>query len=344
MSEAVSPIPRPESPTRPQIPDPCLDYARIESPGDEPAPEKGVVDVAVLDMNHRYPNLGHSSVVETLLGIAQRERSELGNGAPKFRVLSYDVRSGGAVPVDASRFSLLVGTGGPGQLDPRRNDGCSETSQGIREDPSWEAPLFALFDRILDDERVAFLGICHSFGLLARWSGVAEAVKRGPEKGGKSAGVVRNYLTESARSHPWFAGLWQASGGAEIEVLDSRLFDLVPTGNGKVDVLAHEVPGGGPDGAMTMFEFARDADGVLPRVWGVNHHPEIGDRGLQRERLNRLAARGEVTEAWVKERRAALEAWVTSSRDERRLQLTSTFTFERPLRRYVARALAEKKL
>jgi hypothetical protein len=344
MPDRVSPILSPESPTRPKILDPSLEYARIEQPGDEPPAERGVVDVAVLDMNHHYPNLGHSSIVETLLGLAQRERAELGNGAPRFRVLSYDVRSGHALPVDASRFSFLVGTGGPGQLDPRRNDGSSETSQGIKEDPSWEAPLFSLFDRILDDERVAFFGICHSFGLLARWSGVADAVRRGPEKGGKSAGVVRNYLTESAHGHPWFSGLWQGSGGAEIEVLDSRFFDLVPTGHGKVDILAHEVPGGGSDGALTMFEFARDAEGVLPRVWGVNHHPEIGDRGLQRDRLNRLKARGEVTAEWVAERRAALEAWSASSKDERRLQLTNAFTFERPLRHYVARALARNRL
>jgi hypothetical protein len=93
-----------------------------------------------------------------------------------------------------------------------------------------------------------------------------------------------------------------------------------------------------------MFEFARHADGVLPRVWGVNHHPEIGDLALQRDRLNRLEARGEVTAAWVAERQAALEAWSAASRDERRLQLTNAFTFERPLHDYVVRALSEKRL
>ena len=316
---------------------------RVERPGDEPPRADGVVDVAVLDMNHRYPNLGHASVVETLLAIGHRERRALGARAPEFRVLSYDVRGGCAVPSDASRFAILVGTGGPGQLDPRRNDGVSEASQGVKEDPGWEAPLFALFDHVLADERAALFGICHTFGLLSRWAGVAEAVRRGPGKGGKSAGVVRNYLTGSARAHPWFAGLWQASGGPEIEVLDSRLFDLVPTGRGRADVLAHEAPDGGADGVVTMFELARDAEGVLPRVWGVNHHPEIGDRGQQRDRLDRMAARGEVSEAWIAERRAAMEAWSASQRQERKLQLTSAFTFERPLRRYVARALGEPR-
>ena len=30
-----------------------------------------------------------------------------------------------------------------------------------------------------------------------------------------------------------------------------------------------------------MMEFARDAGGVMPRVFGVNHHPEIVDRSRQ---------------------------------------------------------------
>lgn len=327
----------------PLFSDPSLQVLRVERSGDEPAPERGVVDVGVLDMNHRYPNLGHASVVETLLGLGHRERLALGKEAPRFRVLSYDVRSGGAVPSDASRFPILVGTGGPGQLDPRRNDGVSESSQGIQEDPSWEAPLFALFEKVVEDDGIAFLGICHSFGLLSRWSGVAEAVLRGPAKGGKSAGVVRNFLTPKAKEHPWFSGLWQGSADGEIEVLDSRLFDLVPTGKGSAEVLAWEAPDGGADGAVTMVEIARDSEGILPRVWGVNHHPEIGDKGLQRDRLARLASRGEVSPAWIAERRTALEAWNASEKDEQRLQLTSAFTFERPLRRYVARALAEAK-
>ena len=41
-----------------------------------------------------------------------------------------------------------------------------------------------------------------------------------------------------------------------------------------------------------MLEFAHVAGSALPRVWGVNHHPEIGDVGLQRERLQRLWENG----------------------------------------------------
>ena len=65
------------------------------------------------------------------------------------RVLSYDVRRTLQIPQSPNgRFQLYVGTGGPGHLDPRLNDGVREESQGIAESPAWEAPLFRLFDDI----------------------------------------------------------------------------------------------------------------------------------------------------------------------------------------------------
>lgn len=324
--------------------DPGLHYARVEKAGDEPGPERGLVDVAVLDMHHGFPNLGHESIVDTLLEIARQERAHL-PGAPEFRVLSYDVRAGCAVPKGlAGRFSIVVGTGGPGALDPRENDGVSEASQGVRESAVWEAPLFRFFDRVILDPSVALLGICHSFGLLARWSGAASAVLRPAEKGGKSTGVKGNVLTPAAMAHPWFSGLARANGGPGFRVLDSRLYDLIPTGKMAGLPLAFEEDGPErPGDAMTMLELSRDADGVGPRVWGVNFHPEIGDLGRQRVRLERLAERGAVTAAWLEERRRALDAWDASESAERGLQWTSSFTFEGPLRRIVARVLAERR-
>ncbi|HKC23588.1 MAG TPA: hypothetical protein VKF32_02545 [Thermoanaerobaculia bacterium] len=322
--------------THPLYDDPSLRYVRVQSAGDEPAPEPGVVDVAVLDMNHGYANLGHSSIVESLLTIANAERQAIGAAAPGFRVVSFDVRGHAAVPALAGwRYPIVVGTGGPGSLDPRENDGVAEFSQGIQEDPRWEAPLFRLFDRILADESTALLAICHSFGILARWSGFARPELRPRVKGGKSAGVVTNVLTPGAHAHPWFRGLWEEVGGDRIQVLDSRLYDLVPTGSNGFLPLAHEESGE----ALTMVELARGADGVTPRIWGVNHHPEIGDRGRQAARLARLESRGEVTHEWVDERRAALEAWNASAATEKRLQATAEYTFEAPLRRLVALAL-----
>ena len=319
-----------------------MSYARVDRPGDEPPPLRNMVDVAVLDMHHGFANLGHASVVDRLMRIGQEERKRLGASSPGVRIVSYDVRSGSAVPGSASRFALVVGTGGPGALDPRENDGVSPYSQGIREDPSWESPLWRFFDRVLSHRPTAFLGICHSFGLLARWSGFGAAVARSPEKG-KSAGVVSNLLTDEARTHPWFGGLYHASAGGRIQVLDSRLFDILPTGRGGAEVLAWEAtPEGAKGEAITMAELDRDADGT-PRVWAVNHHPEIGDAGEQRARLLRIAASRQLSESWLVERMQALEAWNASEAAERRLQITSSYTFEGPVRTILSRALVARR-
>jgi hypothetical protein len=276
------------------------------------------------------------------MSIARDERGRIGPGAPEFRVISFDVRAGGAVPVrNADRYPVVVGTGGPGALDPRLNDGVFVGSQGISEDPSWEAPLFRFLDRVLADERMSFLGICHSFGVLCRWAGAAEPVLRTPEKGGKSAGIVANYLTRAAFQHPWFGRLGRTCGGPRIEVLDSRLFDLLPTG--RVAPLAFESDrrDTGPGEAITLIELAREPDESMPRIWGLNSHPEIGDRGLQRERLERLASRGEVSNDWIAERVAALDAWNHSARTEQHLQWATSYLFEGPVRRRLARAFRE---
>ena len=169
---------------------------------------KSLLDVAVLDMHHGMANLGHASVVDRLMRIGQEERKRLGVRTPGIRVVSYDVRLGGAVPSSASRFALVVGTGGPGALDPRENDGVSPYAQGIREDPSWEAPLWRFFDAVRREPSTALLGICHTFGLLARWSGFGEAVARSagegqergcrhesPDGGGPETRVVRGALS-----------------------------------------------------------------------------------------------------------------------------------------------------
>jgi hypothetical protein len=322
-----------------------LSYARVGTPAEEPPPDAGAVDVAVLDMHHGYPNLGHASIVESLLNYAHDERARRGGHAPAVRVLSYDVRAGHALPSDVARFPLVVGTGGPGALDPRENDGVSPGSQGVREDPAWEAPLFRYFDAVMRTPDVALLGICHSFGVLSRWAGAARAALRSPDKGGKSAGIVTNVLTDETWGHPFFGDYFADNGGPEVKVLDSRLYDLLPTGSGAARPLAFECEPGctRPGDAVTMLEFARVAGSALPRVWGVNHHPEIGDVGLQRERLHRMWENGGVTEAWFRERLTALDAWNESAATEYGLQRTTSWTFERPLRLHLARIFDERE-
>jgi len=99
--------------------------------------------------------------------------------------------------------------------------------------------------------------------------------------------------------------------------------------------------GGEPGDAVTMIEFARDPGGVMPRMFAVNHHPEIVDRFRQTMILDQKRDRGEVSEAWVTERREALEAWNHSAAAEHGLQRTSAWTFEMPIAELLGRALDE---
>jgi hypothetical protein len=303
------------------------------------------VDVAVLDMNHGWPNLGHDSLVHAVMDASCEVTPELEAAGLKVRVLSFDVRRSGMLPEPPGpRYSLYLGTGGPGHIDPHQNDGVRPESQGIREDPAWEEPAFRLFDAILRDEHAALLAVCHSFGVLCRWSGAAEPVLRGPEKG-KCSGVLENVLAWPAAEHPWFRRFAALLGpSARLRVVENRLFDLIPQPQGfggRTLPIGFETRGigGAPGDAVTMIEFARDSGGVMPRVFAVNHHPEIVDRFRQVMILNQKRDRGEVSETWYRER---LEILTRSYPDEdldQRLHLTSDFTLLGPLRFHLFRAL-----
>src|SRR5262245_35703471 len=101
-----------------------FEYVRIESPEDLPAPDPRVVDVALLDMNHGWPNLGHDSLVQAVRDAARELEPALEAAELHLRVLSFDVRRSHMVP-DATgrRYGLYIGTGGPGHIDPHLNDG-----------------------------------------------------------------------------------------------------------------------------------------------------------------------------------------------------------------------------
>jgi hypothetical protein len=328
---------------------------RVERPEDLPARDPRTVDVAVLDMNHGWPNLGHDALVHVLLdggGELARLRQRTGLSV---RAVSFDVRRHGMVPPPNGRFRLYVGTGGPGHIDPRRNDGSDPASQGIREDPSWEEPLFRLFDAVLDDPGAALLAVCHSFGILCRWSGIARPVLRGADKGGKSSGLLENVLTPEAEAHPWFgrfaadpaADPAAGAGGKRIRILDNRLFDLIPATRafppGIVPIGYESLGVGGPPGeALTMVELARDAGGVMPRIFAVNHHPEVFDRARQMNLLERKLERGEVSPQWVAERRELLTRTYPDEDSDRRLRCTSEYTLLAPLRFFLYRELRRR--
>jgi len=324
-------------------------YHRVEAPADVPPADPLIVDVAVLDMNFGWPNLGHDSVVHAVQDAAGDLQPSLVGTGLQVRALSYEVRLRHLVPPPPEgRFGLYLGTGGPGHLDPRQNDGTRPGSQGLNEDPGWEPAVFRLFDAIQDSEDAALLAVCHSFGVLCRWSGVAQPSLRGPEKGGKSAGVQENLLTPEARQHPWFAQFAaELPDGRRLPVVDHRLFDLIPTSRsfppGRVPIGYEALGVGGPEGeALTMMEFARDREGVMPRVFGANHHPEVVDRARQMRVLDEKRARGEVTEEWAEDRRRVLLQTYADDADDLRLRLTSDYTLLQPLRFHLYRQVRRR--
>jgi hypothetical protein len=327
-------------------PDRVFQYVRVERPEEVPPPDPRTIDVAILDMNHGWQNLGHDSIVHAVLDASCDLLDTLQTSGLQVRAISYDVRRSGGVPeAPGGRFPVYVGTGGPGHIDPHRNDGVSEGSQGLVEDPSWEVPFFRLLEEIRADEDAALLAVCHTFGVMCRWSGAAQPELRGPEKGGKSTGILENVLTPEATVHPWFRRFSEElPDHRRLRIVDNRLYDLIPRKEHLPDgilPIGYETMGvGGPAGdGVTMLEFARDKHGVMPRMFGVNHHPEIVDRGRQRMLLEQKRERGEVSRQWYEERAEILTRTYPDENSDQRLHLTSDYTLLAPLRFHVQRAL-----
>jgi hypothetical protein len=316
-------------------PPPFFDYVRLT---DDSVPEarRDCIDVALLDMNHSWPNVGHDSLVTVVFKAASALQSELEAAGMKVRVLSYDVRRRNAIPASPNgRFQLYLGTGGPGHLDPRLNDGKHEWSQGVDESAAWEAPLFHLFDDILADRTAAMIAVCHSFGLVCRWSHVAQPVLREE----KSSGMPLNRLSREAMQHPWFAQFArELPDHQHFRVVDNRLFDLILDTPRKSIPIAFEAAG---STALTMIELARDPAGEMPRFIGVNHHPEIIDRDHIMQVLDQKRAHGEVTDQWYDERAVTMRDLFRGER-ERQSRLTSRYTLIEPLRHQLERVVRER--
>ena len=324
---------------------PVFQRVRVASPDQLPPPDLRAIDVAILDMNHGWPNVGHDAVVGSVQDVACDLADVLIAAGLRIRAISFEVRRAGMVP-EAGRYALVLGTGGPGNVDPNKNDGRDPNAQGVDEDPSWEPRLFALFDDIARRDDTALLGVCHTFGVLCRWLSVADAVPRGPEKGGKSEGVLENVLTDEGLAHPVMRAMSKKLGSRRLRVLDSRIFDLVPSAGakGRIAILGTETMGvAGPAGdAMTMMEIARDAGGTMPRMFAVNHHPEISDRERLLTMLHAKLDRGEIDPKWYAERVALLERQFDDREQDAALRVTSEFTFKAPLRFHLIRAVRRR--
>lgn len=311
-----------------------FEYIRVED--SVPPAARDRIDIAMLDMNHFWPNVGHDSLVHAVMEVSEQLREELLRIGAKVRVLSYDVRQRNAIPESPNgRFQLYIGTGGPGHLDPRFNDGTSEWSQGIREDAAWEAPLFRLFDDLLAHRTAAFFAVCHSFGLVCRWSGIARPELRDE----KSSGMPLNRLSREALQHPWFEQFAaELPDGHHFRVVDNRLFDLMLDSAGKMLPVAFEAAG---STALTMIELARDPGGTMPRFLGMNHHPEIIDRDHIMQVLDEKRAHGEVSDQWYSERATTMRD-LFRGENERQSRLTSHYTLLAPLRFHIERLIRER--
>lgn len=311
-----------------------FEYVRVDDSVPEARADR--IDVALLDMNHSWPNIGHDALVHIIVEAAEGLRDDLLRRGMRVRVLSYDVRRRHQLPEPPNgRFQLYIGTGGPGHLDPRLNDGVHEWSQGVNESAGWEAPLFRLFDDILADENAAMMAVCHSFGLVCRWAGIAKPVLRSE----KSSGMPLNRLSREAMHHPWFEQFARELPDRQhFRVVDNRLFDLVLQDAGKTTPIAFEAAG---SSALTMVEVARDSEGAMPRFLGVNHHPEIVDRAHIMQVLDEKRAHGEVSDQWYAERATTMRD-LFRDENERQSRLTSHYTLLEPLRFHLARILASR--
>ena len=108
--------------------------------------------------------------------------------------------------------------------------------------------------------------------------------------------------------------------------------------------LSHEALGhDGPEtAALTGLEVARASGGVMPRMLGVNHHPEIVNRPRQLTNLKKRRERGAVTDEWYEERVHALSETIGDPRGEYWLNLTSSYLFHGPLRFHLYRQIRRR--
>lgn len=85
-----------------------------------------------------------------------------------------------------------------------------------------------------------------------------------------------------------------------------------------------------------MIDVGRRSD-VVPRVLGVNHHPEVVNRQRQLVVLRQKLARGGVSPEWAEERMRTLEQPIEDEFGDRLLYLTSSYTLLAPLRVHLYR-------
>ena len=155
-------------------------------------------------MHHGWPNLGHDALVHAVQN-AVCDLRERPRTPPDWRcgVISYDVRRGHAMPEPpGGRHAIYIGTGGPGHLDPGAERRRARLAGHRRGPGVGSAALPRCSTRFAPTPDASLFAVCHTFGVMCRWLGIADAVLRGSEKGGKSTGIVENVLHRRATGPP----------------------------------------------------------------------------------------------------------------------------------------------
>lgn len=73
-------------------------YVRVEQPEDLPAADERCIDIAILDMNHGWPNLGHDSLVHAVLDTGCDLLAPLAASGLMVRAISFEVRRRHMIP------------------------------------------------------------------------------------------------------------------------------------------------------------------------------------------------------------------------------------------------------
>ena len=135
-----------------------LEYVRVTEAADLPPAHPRVIDVPVLDMNHGWPNLGHDSIVHAVHGRGLRppRRSFVEVGLTRPRALvrraAHRHDPGGAAAATPSTSAPA----GPA-TSIRRRTTAARAARASARTPSWEPPLFELFDAIRAHEDAALV-------------------------------------------------------------------------------------------------------------------------------------------------------------------------------------------
>ena len=327
----------------------AFEVVRIEQPSDAPAADPSAVDVAVLDMNHGWAEPGPRLAGPRRAGRGLRRAA--GSRQPPACACACSRSTCAAAawcPSRPPRFALYLGTGGPGHLDPHLNDGESPGSQGMRRGPVLGgAHLRALRRHPAPRPTRRCSAVCHTFGVMCRWSGAAESVLRAAAEGRQERGHPRERAHAGGAGPPLVRAAWPTScrSGGACAWSTTGCSTSSPAARCRAGAMpiGFETLGlGGPpgDGAHHDGVRARRRGDVMPRVFGVNHHPEIVDRVAPAHDPGAEARARRGHRRVVRRPHADARASTRTTRQRPRLHLTSDFTLLGPLRFHLYRAAA----